>query len=104
MPNVTYRDAGLTEYNDGTAEAHFTDTEWAVMMEDPARFGYACKAGHFWSDAEREHDHCVACDLADAAADYDDDESAVIWVDPADLADDLEVEVPFTDIDEDILF
>jgi hypothetical protein len=103
MPNVTYRDAGLTEYDDGTAEAHFTDAEWAAMMETPAAFGYTCKAGHGWSDAEREHGHCVVCE-SDHDDDLDDDEFAATWVDHADLADDLEVDVTATDDVDDILF
>jgi hypothetical protein len=100
MANITYQDPGLTEYDDGTAEAHFTDAEWAEMMKDPARFGYTCKAGHCWSDAEREHGHCVACE-----SDHDeDDEFAATWVDHADLADELEVDVTATDDVDDILF
>lgn len=102
MPNVTYQDAGLTEYDDGTSEAHFTDAEWAVMMEDPARFGYTCKAGHGWSDAEREHDHCVECESFHD--DLDDDEVAGIWADPAEVADALEVDVTATDDVDDLLF
>lgn len=101
MANITYQDPGLTEYDDGTAEAHFTNAEWAAMMEDPARFGYTCKAGHCWSDAEREHDHCVACASDHDDDDIDDDEVAATWVDHAELADALET-AP-TDVD-DILF
>lgn len=72
MSRIIYQDDLITEFDDGTEEVRFTDAEWAMMMEDPVRFGYACPSGHAWSDSEREHDHCHTC-VAAQEADHDDE-------------------------------
>lgn len=74
MSRIIYQDETITEYDDGTEEVHFTDAEWAVMMADPVRFGYACPGGHAWSRAEQEHGHCYACECSDAHSEEHDDE------------------------------
>ena len=68
MTEIRYQDEWITEYADGTEEVRFSDAEWAMMMEDPVRFGYACPSGHAWSAAECEHGHCNAC-IAESEAD-----------------------------------
>lgn len=62
MSRIIYQDDFVTEHEDGTEEVRFSDAEWALMMGDPARFGYVCPSGHTWSDDEREHGHCNACE------------------------------------------
>ena len=42
----------------------FTETEWAMMMDDPARFGYACRAErHFFPNGyDDRYDFCPLCE------------------------------------------
>lgn len=75
MSRIIYQDEGITEYDDGTEEVHFSDAEWTVMMADPVRFGYVCPRGHAWSHAEREHGHCNACEHG---PDEDDSDEPVV--------------------------
>jgi hypothetical protein len=74
MSRIIYQDPGITEYDDGTEEVHFSDAEWKVMMADPVRFGYACPQGHLWSEAEHNHGHCYACEAASYEAEMSEEE------------------------------
>lgn len=72
---IIYEDEFLTEYDDGTEEARFTDEEWAIMLSDPA-YGYVCPSGRHridggernWSPAEG----CMSCFAEhEALSDYE---------------------------------
>jgi hypothetical protein len=53
MPRIVYQDEGITEYDDGTEEVHFSGDEWDRMLSDPA-FGYICRSKkHRLNDSDR---------------------------------------------------
>lgn len=64
MARIVYQDALVTEYADGTEEVRFTDEEWAVMMADPATYGYACRL-HGRRDWIQAHQLCMVCEVGD---------------------------------------
>lgn len=71
---VVYQDQFITEYNDGTEEVRFTDTEWEVMLTDPA-FGYICNFGHRLTKSDHHYivvqGICPHCEFEADAWDYE---------------------------------
>lgn len=86
MARVTYQDATITEYDDGTEEVRFTDAEWERMLADPA-FGYVCHNGHRLNDSDHRfmqvEGMCPSC-FADAEAWGEDDIAEALALGEAD--------------------
>lgn len=51
MARITYQDALVTEYDNGTEEVRFTEDEHAFMAANPRYFGLCLPCGHALSAA-----------------------------------------------------
>ena len=80
MTYITYQDAQVTEYSDGTEEVRFTDEEWAIMLADP-KYGYVCRAGKHRIDGGTRNwdaaEGCIPCFNAREAAYWEYEDGAV---------------------------